>query len=163
MANPKKTPKKQTKKTAASTPRPGLQKAPTGIAGLDTITGGGLPRGRPTLVCGSAGSGKTLFGLQFLINGAERGEPGVIIAFEESAEDLAKNVASLGVDLDLLVRRKKIAIDAIRVDRGEILETGATISPVSSSGSSTPSRRSAPDASSSTRWKCSSPASRTRA
>jgi circadian clock protein KaiC len=102
----------------------GLSKVRTGIEGLDSITGGGLPKGRPTLVCGSAGSGKTLLGLQFVINGAALGEPGVVIAFEETAEDLAKNVASLGVDLEALVRQKKIAIDHVFVDRGEILETG---------------------------------------
>lgn len=101
-----------------------LSKVRTGIEGLDSITGGGLPKGRPTLVCGSAGSGKTLLGMQFVINGAALGEPGVVIAFEETAEDLAKNVASLGVDLDALVRQKKIAVDHVFVDRGEILETG---------------------------------------
>lgn len=101
-----------------------LAKAPTGIEGLDSITSGGLPRGRPTLVCGGPGCGKTLFGMQFLINGASMGEPGVVLSFEETADDLAKNVASLGVDLDALVRRRKIAIDHIHVDRSEILEIG---------------------------------------
>jgi circadian clock protein KaiC len=101
-----------------------LVKVPTGITGFDVITGGGLPAGRPTLVCGSAGSGKTLLGLQFLVHGASTGEPGVLVSFEESETDLAKNVASLGVDLQSLVRRKKIAIDHVIVDRSEILETG---------------------------------------
>jgi circadian clock protein KaiC len=112
------------KKTAKASPNLLLEKTPSGIEGLDTVTGGGLPRGRPTLVCGSPGCGKTLFGLQFLIDGANRGEPGVIIAFEETAEDLAMNVASLGVDLQSLIRRKKIAVDHVHVDRSEILETG---------------------------------------
>ena len=122
------TPKKKTKAKPRNTPRTpassALEKTPTGIEGLDTVTGGGLPRGRPTLVCGSAGCGKTLLGLQFIINGALAGEPGVILSFEETAEDLIKNVASLGVDLASMIRRKKIAIDHVRVDRSEILETG---------------------------------------
>jgi circadian clock protein KaiC len=118
MSSSKKRSSRSTKISAS------LPKVLTGIEGLDSITGGGLPKGRPTLVCGSAGSGKTLLGMQFVINGAARGEPGVVVAFEETAEDLAKNVASLGVDLDALVRRKKIAIDHVFVDRSEILETG---------------------------------------
>jgi circadian clock protein KaiC len=101
-----------------------LEKVPTGIEGLDSITAGGLPRGRPTLVCGGPGCGKTLLGMQFLINGAAIGEPGVAITFEETREDLAKNVASMGVDLEALIRQKKIAIDYVHVDRSEILETG---------------------------------------
>jgi circadian clock protein KaiC len=101
-----------------------LEKAPTGIEGLDAITGGGFPRGRPTLVCGSAGSGKTLLGMQFLVHGAAIGEPGVVVAFEETAEDLRQNVASLGVELDVLLRRRAIVIDHIHLDRSEILETG---------------------------------------
>ncbi len=101
-----------------------LPKAATGVEGLDTITGGGLPRGRPTLICGSAGSGKTLLGMQFLIHGAKNGEPGVAVTFEETEDDLVQNVASLGVDLPALIRQKKIAIDHIHVDRSEILETG---------------------------------------
>ncbi len=101
-----------------------LPKAATGVDGLDTITGGGLPRGRPTLICGSAGSGKTLLGMQFLIHGAKNGEPGVAITFEETEDDLVQNVASLGVDLTALIRQKKIAIDHVHVDRSEILETG---------------------------------------
>src|SRR5215472_13406864 len=87
-----------------------LAKAPTGIKGLDEITFGGLPRGRPTLVCGSAGCGKTLLGLEFLARGAiEFGEPGVCLSFEESAAELAANVASLGFDLDSLIARKLLA------------------------------------------------------
>ncbi len=102
----------------------GVDKAATGVEGLDSITGGGLPRGRPTLVCGSAGSGKTLLGMQFLIHGAKLGEPGVAVTFEETEDDLVQNVASLGVDLPGLIRQKKIAIDHVHVDRSEILETG---------------------------------------
>jgi circadian clock protein KaiC len=80
-----------------------LPKAATGISGFDAITQGGLPRGRPTLICGGPGCGKTIFGVEFLVRGIEDfGEPGVFIAFEETAEDLAKNVASLGYDLERL-------------------------------------------------------------
>jgi len=105
--------------------RPALAKSPTGIRGLDEITFGGLPRGRPTLVCGRAGCGKTLFSLEFLVHGAmQYDEPGVFIAFEETEEDLTKNVASLGYDLTELCRRKKLTIDYIRVERSEIEETG---------------------------------------
>jgi len=102
-----------------------LPKVATGILGLDEITGGGLPKGRPTLVCGSAGCGKTLFAMEFLVRGAvEHGEPGVFIAFEETPEELAQNVRSLGFDVDDLIAKKKIAIDYIRVERSEITETG---------------------------------------
>ncbi len=103
----------------------GLEKAPTGISGLDEITGGGLPRGRPTLVTGGAGSGKTLFGLEFLVRGArDFDEPGVLLAFEEMRDDLVVNVASLGFDLEGLEREGLIAIDAFRLDPTEIVETG---------------------------------------
>src|SRR5512140_1115630 len=103
----------------------GIAKSPTGIDGLDEITGGGLPLGRPTLVCGAAGCGKTLFGMEFLVRGAtEFGEPGVFMAFEETADELADNVASLGFDLRKLEREKKLAIDYVRVERSEIEETG---------------------------------------
>ena len=103
-----------------------LEKAPSGIAGLDEITGGGLPRGRPTLVCGSAGCGKTLFAMEFLVRGAvEHGEPGVFMSFEETEEELAINVASLGFDVRQMVKRKQLAIDHVRVERNEIEETGA--------------------------------------
>lgn len=102
-----------------------LKKCPTGIAGLDEITYGGLPRGRPTLLCGGPGSGKTLFGIEFIVNGAERyGEPGVIIAFEEKGDELSMNVASLGFDLEKLQAEKKIKIDYVHVDKAEIEETG---------------------------------------
>ncbi len=103
----------------------GIEKCPTGIRGLDEITGGGLPRGRPTLVCGGAGSGKTLMAMEFIVRGIrDFGEPGVFMAFEESVEDLTKNVASLGFDLDEMVRRKQLAVDYVRVERSEIEETG---------------------------------------
>ena len=99
---------------------------PTGIVGFDDVTGGGLPLGRPTLVTGAAGSGKTLFGIEFLVRGArDLGEPGVMLTFEESAEDLALNVASLGFDLPALQRDELVAIDAFRLDPSEIVETGA--------------------------------------
>jgi circadian clock protein KaiC len=102
-----------------------LQKCPTGINGLDELTQGGLPRGRPTLVTGSAGSGKTLLALQFLVNGAtEYNEPGVFMAFEETGDDLTTNVASLGFDLDGLTKKKKLAIDYVYIERSEIEETG---------------------------------------
>ena len=105
--------------------RPTLAKAPTGISGLDEITCGGLPRGRPTLVCGQAGCGKTLLSAEFLVRGVmQYDEPGVFIAFEETEEDLTKNVASLGYDLADLTRRKKLFIDYVRIERSEIEETG---------------------------------------
>jgi len=102
-----------------------LAKAPTGISGLDEITGGGLPRGRPTLVCGSAGCGKTLLAMEFLIRGATAfDEPGVFLTFEESPEELTQNVRSLGFDVDDLVAQKKIVLDYVRVERAEIEEIG---------------------------------------
>src|SRR5262245_31841256 len=102
-----------------------LAKCPTGIAGLDEITFGGLPRGRPTLVCGGAGCGKTMVAIEFLVRGAiEHDEPGVLFAFEETPEELAENVRSLGFDLDDLIRRKKIIVEYVRVERSEIEETG---------------------------------------
>ncbi len=102
-----------------------LAKAPTGIPGLDEITGGGLPRGRPTLVCGSAGCGKTLLAMEFLVRGATHfDEPGVFFAFEETARELTENVRSLGFDLDTLTAERKLAIDHIRIERSEIEETG---------------------------------------
>ncbi len=106
-------------------PNRGLAKAPTGVQGLDEITGGGLPLGRPTLVCGSAGCGKTLLAMEFLVRGATQfGEPGVFMAFEETGKELTENVRSLGFDLDDLVKQKKLAIDFVLVDRSEIEETG---------------------------------------
>jgi circadian clock protein KaiC len=104
---------------------PLLEKVPTGINGFDEITGGGLPAGRPTLVCGSAGCGKSLFGLEFLVRGATQyDEPGVLMTFEETADDMRKNVASLGFDIDALVAKKKMAIDFVKIERGEIEEHG---------------------------------------
>jgi len=104
---------------------PTLPKTPTGIAGLDEITGGGIPKGRPTLVCGDAGCGKTLMSLEFIIRGAiDFDEPGVFMAFEEKTDELAMNVASLGFDLDKLQEEKKIKLDHVHIDRSEIEETG---------------------------------------
>jgi circadian clock protein KaiC len=103
----------------------GIFKARTGIVGLDELTGGGLPGGRPSLVCGAAGCGKTLLAVTFLYNGAaEFGEPGVFMTFEERPQDLVKNVASLNYDLDRLIEENKLAIDHVRVERSEIEETG---------------------------------------
>jgi circadian clock protein KaiC len=102
-----------------------LPKSPTGIPGMDEITGGGLPKGRPTLVAGGAGCGKTLFAMEFLVNGSTQyDEPGVFVAFEENADELAQNVASLGFDLKKLGKQKKLLIDYVRVERSEIEETG---------------------------------------
>lgn len=102
-----------------------IEKVPSGIRGLDEITAGGLPKGRPTLVTGGAGSGKTLFSMEFLVRGAtEYNEPGVFMAFEETAEELTKNVASLGFDVGDLIRRNKMRIDYVYVERSEIQETG---------------------------------------
>jgi circadian clock protein KaiC len=102
-----------------------LPKSSTGIEGFDEITGGGLPAGRPTLVCGSAGCGKTLFAISFLVHGATRfDEPGVFMSFEESTDELAQNVASLGFDLPRLIEEKKIVLDHVRIERSEIEETG---------------------------------------
>ena len=111
------------------TPRPtsvSVAKAPTGIQGLDEITGGGLPRGRPTLVCGGPGCGKTILAMEFLMNGALRyREPGVFLSFEETVEDLTLNFASLGFDPNALSARKKLSLDYVRVEPNEIQETGA--------------------------------------
>jgi circadian clock protein KaiC len=105
--------------------RLGVQKTPTGIRGFDDLTGGGLPTGRPTLVSGGAGSGKTLFGLEFLVRGAEDfGEPGVLLAFEENAADLADNAASLGFDLPALEADGRLIVDAMQIDPAEIITTG---------------------------------------
>lgn len=102
-----------------------LPKAPTGIQGLDEVTGGGLPRGRPTLICGSAGCGKTLMAIEFLVRGAVQfAEPGVLMAFEETPEELTDNVRSLGFDLDGLVAENKLLIDYVHIERSEIEETG---------------------------------------
>ena len=102
-----------------------LEKCRTGISGFDEITGGGLPKGRPTLVCGGAGSGKTLFAMEFLLNGATQyNEPGIFISFEENERELTENVASLGWDLEALSREKKIFLDHVYIERSEIEETG---------------------------------------
>ena len=102
-----------------------LPKCMTGIQGLDEITGGGLPKGRPTLVCGGAGCGKTLLGIEFLVRGAMLHDaPGVFLAFEETEEELAQNVRSLGFNLDDLIEQKKLAVDYVHIDRSEIEETG---------------------------------------
>jgi circadian clock protein KaiC len=102
-----------------------LPKCPTGIQGLDEITGGGLPRGRPTLVCGGAGCGKTLLAAEFLVRGVVQfGEPGVFMAFEETEAELKANVASLGFDLAGLVRRNKIVVDYVHIERSEVQESG---------------------------------------
>src|SRR5512147_1078944 len=102
------------KKAAKASAQSAFEKVATGIQGLDEITGGGLPKGRPTLVCGSAGCGKTLLAMEFLVRGATQyNEPGVFVCFEESAEELAKNVASLGFDINDLVKKKKLFLDYV--------------------------------------------------
>ena len=102
-----------------------LPKCPTGIQGLDEITGGGLPRGRPTLICGGAGCGKTLLAAEFLVRGTTQfDEPGVFMSFEETEPELRANVASLGFELAALVRRKQILVDHVRIERSEFQETG---------------------------------------
>ncbi len=102
-----------------------LPKSPTGITGLDEITGGGLPKGRPTLVCGSAGCGKSMMGVEFLVRGTlQYNEPGVLVSFEEPPEDIITNARSLGFDIDKLVEKKKLFLDYIRIERNEIQETG---------------------------------------
>jgi circadian clock protein KaiC len=102
-----------------------LRKTPTGISGLDEITNGGFPKGRPVLICGSAGCGKTLFAAQFLIKGiTDYNEPGVFMSFEESASDLTQNFKSLGFDFEKLQAQKKLRIDHVHIERSEIEETG---------------------------------------
>src|SRR5512133_2539688 len=102
-----------------------LAKSPTGIQGLDEVTFGGLPKGRVTLVCGSAGCGKSLLAMEFLVHGAVRyGEPGVCMDLEETEKKLAANVASLGFDLRDLAKRKKLLVDFVAVERTEIAESG---------------------------------------
>src|SRR6478735_1631408 len=104
---------KRTTKTKTSAPVT-LPKVLTGIAGLDEITGGGLPKGRPTLICGEAGAGKTLFAMEFIVHGAMQfNEPGVFVAFEEKAEELTANVRSFGYDLNKLVAAKKLRVDHV--------------------------------------------------
>src|SRR5262245_42132221 len=102
-----------------------IKKALTGIQGLDEITDGGIPAGRPTLVCGGAGAGKTMLATEFLVRGAtEFNEPGVYLMFEERAEELSENVRSVGFDLDALVARKKIVLDHVQIERTETDVTG---------------------------------------
>ena len=116
---------KKLKNTQGVDPINFLQKSPTGIAGLDEITNGGLPLGRPTLICGSAGCGKTLMSVEYIVRGAlEFNEPGVFMAFEEKAEELALNVASLGFNLDQLIADKMLKVDHVHIERSEIEETG---------------------------------------
>jgi circadian clock protein KaiC len=111
-------------KEALAEPRM-IPKSKTGITGLDEITFGGLPKGRPTLICGGAGAGKTMFAAEFIVRGAmEFNEPGVFMMFEENAEELTENVRSLGFDLDALVKKKKISLDHVHIERSEIEETG---------------------------------------
>jgi circadian clock protein KaiC len=114
------------KRSRKSAPAPsGIAKTPTGIEGLDEVTGGGLPAGRPTLICGAAGCGKTLFSVTFLYKGVvDHGEPGVFVSFEERPDDLVDNVKSLGYDLGRLIVEKKFAIDHIRLDPAQIEESG---------------------------------------
>ncbi len=114
-----------TSSTKAASRTAQLEKCPTGILGLDEITAGGLPRGRPTLICGDAGSGKTILGMQFLVRGiTEYNESGVFITFEENAQDLAINMASMGVDVGRLCAENKLAIDWVRLNSAEIEEAG---------------------------------------
>ncbi|MCX6692439.1 MAG: circadian clock protein KaiC [Methanoregula sp.] len=102
-----------------------FEKVPSGIKGFDDITGGGLPKGRPSLVSGGPGCGKTLFAMEFIARGiTDYGEPGVFVAFEEKIDDLKKNFKSMGFDLDDLVRQKKLVLDHITIDRSEFEETG---------------------------------------
>jgi circadian clock protein KaiC len=107
-------------------PLPKLEKARTGITGFDQITHGGVPKGRPTIICGGPGCGKTMFAMEFLVRGAtEFNEPGVLMTFEETGDEMTKNVASLGFDLKALVARKKIVMDYVKIESAEIQETGA--------------------------------------
>lgn len=116
---------KRTKTVAASRAFPQLKKSPSGIAGFDEITGGGLPTGRPTIVCGGPGCGKTMFAMEFLIRGAtEFGEPGVLMTFEETGEEISRNVESLGFNVQSLVDKKKLFLDYVRIEPSEIQETG---------------------------------------
>lgn len=116
---------RRTRRTTSARRGSALQKAPTGIQGLDQLTGGGLPRGRPTLLCGSAGCGKTLLAMEFLVRGAlDAGEPGVFMAFEENSGELATNFASLGHDLGALVAQQKLVLDFVHIERSELEETG---------------------------------------
>jgi circadian clock protein KaiC len=116
---------KRPKSAAAARAFPQLKKAPSGIAGFDEITSGGLPAGRPTIVCGGPGCGKTMFAMEFLFRGAtEFGEPGVLMTFEETGEEMKRNVESLGFNLQSLVDKKKLFLDYVRIEPSEIQETG---------------------------------------
>lgn len=116
---------KRPKSAAAPRAFPQLKKALTGIVGFDEITGGGLPAGRPTIVCGGPGCGKTMFAMEFLVRGAtEFGEPGVLMTFEETGEEMNRNVESLGFNLQALVDKKKLFLDYVRIEPSEIQETG---------------------------------------
>src|ERR1044072_7682357 len=109
----------------AKTVSSGIEKAPTGITGLDDITYGGLPKGRTTLVCGGPGCGKSFLAMEFVLNGAVKfNEPGVFVTFEESTEELTSNFAPLGFDLTKLEKQKRLLIDYVHVERSEIHETG---------------------------------------
>ena len=113
------------KTAAASRAFPQLKKSPSGITGFDEITGGGLPAGRPTIVCGGPGCGKTMFAMEFLVRGAtEFGEPGVLMTFEETGEEMSRNVESLGFNVPSLVDKKKLFLDYVRIEPSEIQETG---------------------------------------
>ncbi|HSN98393.1 MAG TPA: circadian clock protein KaiC [Candidatus Nanopelagicales bacterium] len=106
-------------------PLASIPKAPTGIQGFDDISGGGLPRGRPTLVCGGPGTGKTLFAMEFVVRGAaDLGEPGVFVSFAETRDELVANFASLGYDIPGLIRRERLAVEEFRLERGELVEAG---------------------------------------
>jgi circadian clock protein KaiC len=136
----------------------GIDKAPSGIKGFDDITYGGLPRGRPTLVAGAAGCGKTMFAMEFIAHGAmEFNEPGVFVTFEENVNDLKRNFASLGYDLDKLINDKMMAIDHVFLDRSLIMETGEYDPTPCSYGSATPSIALEQSASRWTPSKCSFP------
>src|SRR5215218_2427692 len=122
-SGPKDTNMKEAK--ARASVRASIPKAPTGIQGLDEITHGGLPKGRPTLICGSAGCGKTLMAMEFLVRGAtEFNEPGVFFAFEETPEELAENVRSLGFNTSNLERKKKLHLEYVHIEPSEMQETG---------------------------------------
>src|SRR5262245_49261986 len=117
--------KADTKSSAAPPAVSGIEKSPTGITGLDEVTYGGLPKGRPTLLCGSAGCGKTVFAMTFLYNGAiDYSETGVFLAFEEDPEDLIKNVGSLNYDIQQLIADKKLVIDHVDFEPAKIAESG---------------------------------------
>src|ERR1700722_9883358 len=117
--------RRQSKPITPRIPPPPLLKCPSGIRGLDAITGGGFPRGRPTLVCGGSGCGKTLFAMEFLVRGIdEYDEPGVFMCFKEREKELAQNVASLGFDLPRLIASNRLLVDQVTIERADVAETG---------------------------------------